>query len=197
MSGTPEANVASLLHASATDGPHRPAVVAGSTRLDYAGLEVRAARCAALLRDHGVARGDRVAILLPNVPEFIDAYYGALRLGAIAVPLNFLLKEPEIEHRIEDSRACVLVAPPERTEGSAPHIHPADADDTAPDEEIAAVEPGDTAVILYTSARRAPSSPTPAYAPSRRRSARSSASPRRTSSSAQLRSRTCSGSPQR
>jgi long-chain acyl-CoA synthetase len=151
MSGTPEANVASLLHASATDGPHRPAVVAGSTRLDYAGLEVRAARCAALLRDHGVARGDRVAILLPNVPEFIDAYYGALQVGAIAVPLNFLLKEPEIEHRIEDSRACVLVAPPERTEGSVPHIHPADADDAAPDGEIAAVEPGDTAVILYTS----------------------------------------------
>jgi long-chain acyl-CoA synthetase len=151
MSGTPKANVASLLHASATDGPHRPAVVARSTRLDYAGLEVRAARCAALLRDHGVARGDRVAILLPNVPEFIDAYYGALRVGAIAVPLNFLLKEQEIEHRIEDSRACVLVAPPERTEGSVPHIHPADADDAAPDGEIAAVEPGDTAVILYTS----------------------------------------------
>jgi long-chain acyl-CoA synthetase len=151
MSTQPEANLAALLHAAAGAHPHRPAVVAGAVRLDYAELDARAARCAALLHDRGVRRGDRVAILLPNVPEFVDAYYGVLRLGAIAVPLNFLLKEAEIAVRIEDADACLLVAPPDRAEGSVPHLDPREADGVAPHDELAAVEPADTAVILYTS----------------------------------------------
>ena len=53
--------------------------------------------------------GDRVGLLLPNVPAFVAAYYGTLRLGAIAVPLNPLLKPPELRLRLEHAGARVLL----------------------------------------------------------------------------------------
>jgi long-chain acyl-CoA synthetase len=151
MSATAEANLASLLDAAARAHPRRPALVAVGRSVSYSELDARAARFAGLLRANGVQPGDRVAILLPNVPEFVDAYYGALRLGAIVVPLNFLLKAGEIEHRLEDSGARLLVAPPERSEGSVQHLDPREAADARPAEGFAPVDGGDTAVILYTS----------------------------------------------
>jgi long-chain acyl-CoA synthetase len=151
MSATAEANLASLLRDAARTHAGRPALVVDGRSISYAELDVRAARFAGLLRSRGVEPGDRVAILLPNVPEFVEAYYGALRLGAILVPLNFLLKRGEIEHRLEDSGATVLVAPPDRLEGAVEHVDPAAAGDAEPVDEIAAVHASDTAVILYTS----------------------------------------------
>ncbi|MGH3003075.1 MAG: AMP-binding protein [Gaiellaceae bacterium] len=144
-------NLASLLTDAARSDARRPALVAGGETVDYGELEARAARFAGLLRSHGVEAGDRVAILLPNAPAFVEAYFGALRLGAIVVPLNHLLKRGEIEHRLADSGARLLVAPPERGEGSVEHLDPCAAVDAPPAEELARVEPGDTAVILYTS----------------------------------------------
>ena len=51
---------------------------------------------ATLLREHGVGPGDRVGVMLPNVPEFPLAYYGILQAGAVVVPINVLLKRREI-----------------------------------------------------------------------------------------------------
>ena len=55
-------------------------------------------------------RGDRVGVMLPNVPEFPIAYYGVLRAGGIVVPMNVLLKRREIAFYLEDSGAKLLLA---------------------------------------------------------------------------------------
>jgi long-chain acyl-CoA synthetase len=51
-----------------------------------------------LLREQGLSTGDRVGVMLPNVAEFAIVYYGVLRAGGVAVPMNPLLKEREVAH---------------------------------------------------------------------------------------------------
>ena len=62
-----------------------------------------------MLREKGIGRGDKVALLLPNTPHFPLAYFGALALGAVAVPVHALLKAEEIQYVLEDSGAKALV----------------------------------------------------------------------------------------
>ncbi len=88
----------------------RPAVKLDDALLSYAQLDAAAARAAALLRSHGVGPGDRVGLQLPNVPYFPIVYFGALRLGAVVVPMNPLLKAREVAYALGDSGARVLVA---------------------------------------------------------------------------------------
>jgi long-chain acyl-CoA synthetase len=88
----------------------RPAIRLDDTVLTYADLADQSARCAALLRQAGVRHGDRVAVMLPNVPEFAVVYYGALRAGAVVVPMNPLLKEREVAYYLGDSEVRLLVA---------------------------------------------------------------------------------------
>src|SRR4051794_23859147 len=63
-----------------------------------------------MLRSKGVEPGDRVGLQMPNVPYFPIVYFGALRLGAVVVPMNPLLKGREVEYHLTDSDAKVLVA---------------------------------------------------------------------------------------
>ena len=81
----------------------RPAIRLGEVELSYAELDDRSARLATLLREQGVEPGDRVGVMLPNVPEFPVAYYGVLRAGGVVVPMNVLLKRREIAFYLEDS----------------------------------------------------------------------------------------------
>ena len=67
-------------------------------------------RYASVLRDRGIKPGDRVAILIPNVPQFTFAYYGILALGACVVPIHSLLKSEEIAYALKDSDAKMLIA---------------------------------------------------------------------------------------
>ena len=133
--------------------PSRPALISDGRVLDYAALDRGCARVARLLRARGVGRGDRVGIVLPNVPEFVFAYHGALRLGAIAVPLNTLLRAPEIELRVRAAEAAVLLAPPERhaelRDAGATLVDP--GAEAEPYEEVAQVDGSETAVVIYTS----------------------------------------------
>ena len=80
------ANLARLLTETAARHPDRPAVRLDGQTMTYRELDEASARCAGLLREQGVSAGDRVGIMLPNVPQFPIAYYGALRLGAVIVP---------------------------------------------------------------------------------------------------------------
>jgi long-chain acyl-CoA synthetase len=70
----------------------------------------QARRYAAVLRERGIKPGDRVAILIPNVPQFAFAYYGILALGACVVPIHSLLKSEEIAYALKDSDAKMLIA---------------------------------------------------------------------------------------
>ena len=103
-------NFASVLGAAAASGPDRPAVKLDDIVLSYAALDAAAARAAGLLRAHGVGAGDRIGLQMPNVPYFPIVFFGALRLGAVVVPLNPLLKDREVAHALADSGARVHVA---------------------------------------------------------------------------------------
>jgi long-chain acyl-CoA synthetase len=103
-------NFATVLSAAVAAGPDRPAIRLDELTLSYAQLDGAAARAAGLLRAKGVRAGDRVGLQLPNVPYFPIVYFGALRLGAVVVPLNPLLKDREVAYALSDSGARVLVA---------------------------------------------------------------------------------------
>ncbi len=102
-------NLARILADGAAAHGDRPALWFEERSTSYAELERRSAVAASALRDRGVGAGDRVAIKLSNSPDFIAAYFGALRLGAIIVPLNALLAPPEIEERIAASTPVTFV----------------------------------------------------------------------------------------
>ncbi|RVW07527.1 long-chain fatty acid--CoA ligase [Prescottella agglutinans] len=157
-------NLATTLVASAGRHPDRTAVICGEQQLTYAELEAASAALALELRARGVRSGDRVAMMLPNVPMFAIAYYAILRCGAIVVPMNPLLKPREVAHQLADSTAALLLAwheAVEATPGAALAdvecltVHPDSLVNRVPvpDGEggVALREPSDTAVILYTS----------------------------------------------
>jgi long-chain acyl-CoA synthetase len=158
-------NLASIVVDSAVRTPAGAAVRLGDLTLTYAELDERSARLATLLRERGLQPGDRVGVMLPNVPEFPVAYYGVLRAGGVVVPMNVLLKRREIAFYLEDSGAALLLAwhgfCDEARNGAADAgVELIEVEPEGFAELLAAQEPaegmaetaeGDTAVILYTS----------------------------------------------
>jgi long-chain acyl-CoA synthetase len=158
-------NLAGILTDSAgRDGDH-VAVKLDDAELTYSQLDGATAHIVGMLREHGLEPGDRVGIMLPNVPYFPVCYFGVLRAGGVVVPMNVLLKKREVAFYLGDSGAkllfawegfaedaqagaeeagseCLLVTPGEfeHEVGRAEAI--TELADTADD---------DTAVILYTS----------------------------------------------
>jgi long-chain acyl-CoA synthetase len=102
-------SIASLLAESARRHPAKTAVIFEDERVAYGQLWEAACRCAAVLRDRGIGPGDRVALLMPNLPEFPMAYYGVLALGAVAVPIHTLLKAEEIAFVLADAEVSLLI----------------------------------------------------------------------------------------
>ncbi len=158
-------NLAVYLTSTARAYGERPALRVDDDVLSYAELDDVTARVAGLLRERGVGPGDRVGVMLPNVPSFAFVYYGVLRAGGVVVPMNVLLKEREVAFYLSDPEArlvfawhefagaaqsgaddagaeCVIVAPGEfeRLLASA-----------EPSTEVVDRAGDDTAVILYTS----------------------------------------------
>lgn len=95
---------------SAGSYPGSTALYFEGEAITYKELNLRANRMANGLKGLGVEKGDRVAIMLPNIPEFVYALLGTLKLGAVAVPFNTLYKGGEILHILKDSGAKVLFA---------------------------------------------------------------------------------------
>ncbi|WP_340384309.1 long-chain fatty acid--CoA ligase [Streptomyces sp. SS7] len=159
------ANLAGFLVDTAERQPDRPALRLGERVVAYAELDRASARAAALLRAEGVRPGDRVALMLPNVPEFVVLYYGALRAGAVVVPLNPLLKARETEYHLTDSGASLLFewhqAPGEGAQGAAAAgVRQVAVEPSAfagllaghePLPGVARTDDADVAVLLYTS----------------------------------------------
>jgi long-chain acyl-CoA synthetase len=87
----------------------RVALVWFGREMTYAQLDEAADRFARALVAEGVRPGDRVALLLPNSPQFVIAYYGTVRTGAIVVPLNPLYTARELEQQLSDCGARLLV----------------------------------------------------------------------------------------
>ena len=144
----------------------RPAVRHGAMVVTYARLADLSARASRFLRERGTSPGERVGLMLPNLPEFAVGMYGALHAGTIAVPMNVMLKRREVAFQLRDSGTrlllagqgcaeeaeagarevgaeCVVVAP---GEGLAELVG-----DVDPEAQMAEQRGADTAVILYTS----------------------------------------------
>jgi len=102
----------SLLDETAAKYPASPCTNFFGKRLTYREIKELSDRFAASLRRMGVPKGDRVVLLLPNSPQFIIAYYGLLKAGAVIVPLNPLSAERELEFYLTDSEAEVAITIP-------------------------------------------------------------------------------------
>jgi long-chain acyl-CoA synthetase len=133
-------NLAHVLADASREHADRRALVHAGGEVTFRELERRARVAAARLRELGVAAGDRVALRLPNGPDFAAASFGALQLGAIVVPLNVLLAAPEVEERMRISGARLLV-----DDASSIDV------DLDPEPDVADRAPADPAVILFTS----------------------------------------------
>src|SRR3954468_24231990 len=158
-------SLAQLLTETAGRHGERPALKLDDSVVNYAVLNEGATRIAGLLKEKGLRPGDRVGIMLPNVPYFGVVYYGVLRAGGVVVPMNVLLKGREVEFYLSDSGAKHLFAWHDFGEAATAGAEAAGA-------EAVLVKPGefeqlvmeapraesdepragsDTAVILYTS----------------------------------------------
>ncbi|HST40182.1 MAG TPA: AMP-binding protein, partial [Conexibacter sp.] len=101
-------NLASVLVDTAEKHGDRIAVKLDDVALNYAVIAEGSARIAGMLAAKGFEPGDRVGLMLPNVPFFPPIYYAILRAGGIVVPMNVLLKEREVKYYVEDSGAKLL-----------------------------------------------------------------------------------------
>jgi long-chain acyl-CoA synthetase len=158
-------NLASILDGSAMAQPDRTALRLDDLTISYRQLGDAARRAAGLLASAGVSRGDRVGLMMPNVPAFPVAFYGALTAGAVVVPMNPLLKSREVAYYLGDSGARLLFAwrdfAGEAAKGAADVgaevIQVDDADLSSalaghsPVASTGAADDTDDAVILYTS----------------------------------------------
>jgi long-chain acyl-CoA synthetase len=157
--------LAQHLDDTADEHGDRPAVRLDDLVLTYAELRDGAWRVTALLRARGVRPGDRVGLVLPNVPMFPVLFYGALGAGAVVVPMNPLLKAREVEYYLQDSGATVVfawhaVADEVATAAARVGIHCLTVDPAGFGDILAAYPPDahlgeqrdeDTVVLLYTS----------------------------------------------
>jgi long-chain acyl-CoA synthetase len=105
-------NLGTILQAAAADRPRHVALRMDERVLTYAQLDRAARGVAASLVARGLAPGDKVALLVPNVPEFTIAYFGILYAGGAVVPINVLAAAPEVAYFLADSEAKLLVAHP-------------------------------------------------------------------------------------
>ena len=167
-------NLAMVLHEVVQSNPDRVALRFDDQIIDYRLLDSLTARVSGLLASEGVGPGDRVAIAMPNTPHFPLAYYGILRLGAVAVPLSPLLSKNELTHILRDCGATALISWSDfqqtaaaAAEGAGIKMHytasPRGAHDTGlPDllssllhapvrDDIASASSSTLAVVLYTS----------------------------------------------
>jgi len=101
-------NVAECVTLAARRSPRAEALVFDDIRMDYGTLLDGVGRVAACLRRAGLQRGDRVAIILPNTPQFPIIYYGVLYAGGVAVPLNPLQTAREYRHLFEDAQPKLI-----------------------------------------------------------------------------------------
>src|SRR3954454_7222473 len=161
MSGS----LAQLLTRAAERHADRPALELDGARLDYAAFDASASRVAGLLRERGVGPGDRVGLMLPNVPYFPVIYYGILRAGGTVVPMNVLLKGREVNFYLSDPGAEHLFAWHEFADAAhegaeaagaeAIIVAPGEFEQLLADAPVASENAeragDDTAVILYTS----------------------------------------------
>ncbi len=113
-------NIAEHVARIARERPHHPALIFEGQSLSYATLEQCASALADAMARAGVKTGDRIALYLPNIPAFALAYLASLRLGAIAVSINAMLKAEEVAFILKDTTPRIVFT----TAELAPNVSP-------------------------------------------------------------------------
>ncbi|WP_416309785.1 class I adenylate-forming enzyme family protein [Spirulina sp. 06S082] len=163
-------NIAQNVERGAKFVPNKSAILFESKTFTYQELNERVNRAANGLRTLGVSKGDRVALFLPNIPEFVFVYLGIQKLGAIAVSISAALKSDEVKFILNDCTASVIVTTEELVQNVPiddlaylQHILIAEGETTvgkslatlmaasSPELQAAKMERDDPAAILYTS----------------------------------------------
>jgi len=129
--------------------PDKPAVIFEEEQITYAELNQRANRASCWLQSLGIEKGDRVAVMLNNCPEFIELFLACARLGAIFVPLNFRSAPPELDYFLKNCRPRLFVFGHEFID----NVKKLDFENTKPQSLLSSVGKGptDTAVLDYIS----------------------------------------------
>src|SRR3990170_4703672 len=163
--------IADMVARGAAATPHKTALIQDDEALDYATLHDLTCRCVAALKASGIRKGDRVAFLGLNHIDYVILLIAALRIGAVTVAVNWRLVPREIAYIIQDAGARFLLtqsavlgnALAVRAEAGLETILLSDGafegrpafrqlvQGFAPDDSVAALEPADVAVQLYTS----------------------------------------------
>lgn len=154
-------NIADHIERGCRDYPDHPALIFDGQEITYRECDQAASKAAGAFADAGVQAGDRVALFLPNMPEFALAYLGALKLGAVAVSINANLKLNEVEFILDDCGPRVAVTTPELREylpsGALDRVFETGTSfdlalaGAAPVTQARTMRPDDPAVIVYTS----------------------------------------------
>src|SRR5215210_7850293 len=158
-------NLASIVTETAERIPDGIAYKLDENEVSWQAVDEGSARVAGLLKSKGFEPGDRVGIMLPNVPYFAVAYYGVLRAGGVVVPMNVLLKGREVKFYLEDPEARLVFAWHDFAEAAEKGAQDAGAEcilvepgefekllgEHEPLTDVADRDGEDTAVILYTS----------------------------------------------
>ena len=105
----PQVPLQEILHKSAKNFPEKVAITYGEKEITYAQLDMLSNQFANALASLGVQKGERVALFLPNIPQFIIAYFGILKAGAVVTAISPLHREREVEYQLNDSGAQTIV----------------------------------------------------------------------------------------
>lgn len=159
MPSAHHSTVATLFAERAKVSPRHPCLVTSATCRTYGEVAERVRRLAAVLRDQGVGRGDRIAVLARNCPEYLELFLAAGWIGATVACQNWRLAAPELAHCLDLVEPTLLVASSTEAPRLAERHEPLlalDGLDTAlaaatPIDDPVAVDPHDPLLILYTS----------------------------------------------
>ena len=106
-------NIGLYVHKVALKHPKQKAIIHGNKKLTYKEFDNRINSLANFLRNYGIEKGDHVAVLLYNCPEYLEIYNACYRMGAAVVGINYRYKPPEILYIIKDSKPKMFIHGPE------------------------------------------------------------------------------------
>lgn len=105
----PDISLPELFERTARRYPDRVATVFAGKKVRYAQLQRQIKAFASGLHTLGISPGERVALILPNTPQYVVAFFGALRAGAVVVPTNPLYRQHELEHQLADAGVSAVI----------------------------------------------------------------------------------------
>ncbi len=105
----PEVPLFDFLEKTAEKHPNNTAIAYFDRKITYKDLALASDKFAAALNDLDVKKGDKVALFLPNIPQFVIAYYGTVKIGAVETAISPLYREREVQHQLNDSEAETIV----------------------------------------------------------------------------------------